>query len=233
MVLHLLVALHEDEGSIRGQTVFALLMDVPTLVLGVLNFAVVSRHSLELKFNVASVGAANAKLVLLGVSLEQDLILDHVTVLIGRYPCRACTEDRLIILLVVTLSASHNNELVIGAGLGVGLVSELVHVIVNDLAQVNKGTLMKLESSGGSHFQPGSVHDTQVSDVELTVLRDDHELRLPEFLVVGNDVVIAVTLTDLELGLVSAELNLKVSEFVGVDRGKAENELAFLFVVGG
>lgn len=192
-------------------------MDVPTLVLGVLNFAVVSRHSLELKFNVASVGAADAELVLLGVSFEQDLILDHVTVLIGRYPCRACTEDRLIILLVVTLSASHNDELVIGAGLGVGLVSELVHVIVNDLAQVDKGTLVKLKSSGGSYFQPGSVHDTQVSDVELTVLRDDHELRLPEFLVVGNDVVIAVTLTDLELGLVSAELNLKVSEFVGVD----------------
>lgn len=112
-------------------------------------------------------------------------------------------------------------------------MSELVHVIVNDLTQVDKGTLVKLESSGGCHLQSGGVHDTQVSNVELTVLRDDHELRLPEFLVVGNDVVIAVALTDLELGLVSAELNLKVSEFVGVDRGKAENELAFLFVVRG
>lgn len=83
MILHLLVALHKYEGSIGGKTVFALLMDVPTLLLGVLNFAVISRYSLKLQLNIASVGATNAELVLFGVSLKQDLILNHVTILIS------------------------------------------------------------------------------------------------------------------------------------------------------
>lgn len=136
-------------------------------------------------------------------------------------------------MLVISLSASHNDELVIGGGLGVGLMSEFVHVVVNNLTQINKGTLVKLKSSGGCHLQSGGVHNTQVSNVELSILRDDHELRLPEFFVVSNDIVIAVAFSDLELGLISAKLNFEVSEFIGVDRRKAEHQLIFLFVVGG
>ena len=76
------------------------------------------------------------------------------------------------------------------------------------------------------------MHDSQISNIEATVLRYDHELRLPQFFVVGNDVMIAVPFADLELSLISAELDLQVSELVGVDRCEAEDELALLLLVG-
>ena len=63
----------------------------------------ISTDGLELEFNVAFVGSAYVKAGLLVARLEEDLVLDHVTVLIGRNPGRAGPQNSLIICLVVAV----------------------------------------------------------------------------------------------------------------------------------
>ena len=128
-------------------------MNQPALVFGVLNLAVIGTDSLKLQLDVALVGSANVEARLLDCRLEKDLVLDHVTVLIGRYPGGASAQNGLIILLVITLSSSHNDELIVGRSLGVGLMGELIHVIVDYLTQINECTLVKLQSCGWCHLQ--------------------------------------------------------------------------------
>lgn len=61
------MALHEYEGSIRGQTRFSLFVNEPAFVLGVFNLAVISTDSFKLEFNVAFVRSAYVEVVLLVV----------------------------------------------------------------------------------------------------------------------------------------------------------------------
>jgi hypothetical protein len=79
---------------------------------------------------------------LLRVGFEKNLILNHVSILISRNPSGSSPQNSLIIDFVVALSASHNDELVGRALFGITLVSELVHMIVNDLAQVDECALV-------------------------------------------------------------------------------------------
>ena len=51
MVLHLSLALHEDEGAVGGGLILARFRDEPTLGALVGDVAVISRHSLQLDLN--------------------------------------------------------------------------------------------------------------------------------------------------------------------------------------
>ena len=58
---------------------------------------------------------------------------------------------------------------------------------------------MKLEGSLATDLDPRGVDHTQVSNEVPTSNVKDHELRLPELLVIGDDVVVNVSLSHLEL----------------------------------
>ena len=69
-------------------------------------------------------------------------------------------------------------------------MSEFINVIVNDLAQIDHGSLMYLESSLRCYLEAGSVHYTEVSNKVATVTVDNNELTFPQFLIISNDIVV-------------------------------------------
>jgi hypothetical protein len=200
MILHLLVALHEHEGTIRRETRFSLLVNQPALVFGVFDLAVIGTDSLKLQLNVALVRSANIEASFLECRLKKDLVLDHVAVLISRNPGRAGSKNSLIISLVVTVGASHDNILLIALSNGFQFMSQLVDMIVHDFSKVDQGSLMELEGGVGGDLQTGGVNYTKITNVEASVFTENHELGLPELLVICNDVVVAVTFTHFVLG---------------------------------
>ena len=87
-------------------------------------------------------------------------------------------------------------------------MSKLVDMVVDDLAEINQCSLVKLQGCAPCDLEPGGVDDSQVSKVELSVLVDDGKLTLPKFLVVGYDIVVRLAFTHLKLGEVSIEADL-------------------------
>jgi len=61
------------------------------------------------------------------------------------------------------------------------------------------------------------MHESQISDVVLAVLVNDHELTLPELLIIGDLIVVGLSLSDLEDFSVSVESDLHTFELLGVD----------------
>ena len=61
------------------------------------------------------------------------------------------------------------------------------------------------------------MHNSQVSNEVLSVGVEDHELRLPELFVVGDDIVINITFTNLELRKVSIKLHLQIFELLSIN----------------
>ena len=60
------------------------------------------------------------------------------------------------------------------------------------------------------------MHDTQISDIVVTAFLNDHELAFPKFLVVGDLVVIVVTLSNFERLHVSLHSDHLVLQLLGV-----------------
>ena len=93
----------------------------------------------------------------------------------------------------------------------------LIEVIVNDFTQINEGILLDLDVGVHVDLYTRGVDDAKITDVVLAVLADDHELRLPELLVVGDLVVVGLALTDLEDTLGTVDGDLKIFQLLSVD----------------
>ena len=101
----------------------------------------------------------------------------------------------------------------------------LVEVVVNDFTQIDEGILLDLNVGLHVDLDTGGVHDAKIADVVLAVLADDHELRLPELLVIGNLIVVGFTFTDLEDTLSTINRDFEIFELFGVDCLKFHMEL--------
>ena len=77
-------------------------------------------------------------------------------------------------------------------------MSDFIKVVVDNFTQVNEHILLDADFGVLVNLDAGGVHDTQITHVILAVLANDHQLRLPEFLVVRDLVVVRITFTDLE-----------------------------------
>lgn len=92
----------------------------------------------------------------------------------------------------------------------------LVEMVVDDLAKINQGVLLDLNLRLHVDLDARSVHNAKISDVVLAALADDHELRLPQLLVVGDLVVVVLTLSDLEYSTCAVDRDLEIFQLVGV-----------------
>jgi hypothetical protein len=61
------------------------------------------------------------------------------------------------------------------------------------------------------------MDDSEITDEVLATLADNHELRFPKLLVVGDLVVVGLTLTDLVDTLGTIDGDLQVFELLGVN----------------
>ena len=89
-------------------------------------------------------------------------------------------------------------------------MSQLIDMIVHDLAQIDEGTLMKLKGSIACDLETGCVDHTKITDIEAPIATEDHELGLPKLFVVRNYKVIAVTFSNFVLGGVTVKANLEI-----------------------
>lgn len=111
-------------------------------------------------------------------------------------------------------------------------MGELIHMVMDDFAQIYKSTLVQLEGGFCGHLKAGCMNDAQIAQVISAILADDDELALPELLVIGDNIMVAIALTNFELCLVSRDSYLEVAEFVGVNTREFEEKFAFLLRVG-
>ena len=105
------------------------------------------------------------------------------------------------------------------------LVRHLVEMIVHHLTKINERVLLDLDSDGGIDLYAGGVHDTQIADVILAVLADNHQLRLPQFFVVGDLVVVGFAFADFEHAGGTVNTNLKIFQLVSVHSLEVHVEL--------
>jgi len=226
MVVHLLHALHEDEGTVGGESIFSSFSDDPAFLWSVSDSAVVSRDGLKFDLNVSLHGSSHRVNEFGAVSVNIDFVLDVVDVLISTDPGRSGSEMWEVFGVNVKIGVrwSHHVE-VLRWGLCWWQVMDcLVKVIMDNLTEIHDATLKDLDFCSLIKFDSGGVHESKISDIVLTIDTKDHELRFPKLLVVWNLIVIGFSLTNLEDCSVSFEVDLNILEFFSVNTFELELE---------
>jgi len=77
-------------------------------------------------------------------------------------------------------------------------MSDLVEVVMNYFSKIDEHVLLNLNLSVLVDFDPRGVNDAKIANEVFSVLADDHQLRLPKFLVIWNLVVVGVSLPNFE-----------------------------------
>lgn len=229
VVVHLLHALHENEGSVGGESVLASLGDGPALILGVGNGTVVSRDGFQLDLDVSLHGSSDGVDELLAISVDVDLVLDVVDVLVGTDPGWSGSQVRevLSVDIEVFVRWSHEVEALRWSLSWDGVVDSLVKVVVNDLSEIDDTSFLNLNFRSFVKLHSGSMDETEISDVVLSTNIDDHELSFPKLLVVWNLVVVGLTFANFENTSVTLESDLDILELLSVDTLKFELESLF------
>lgn len=224
VVRHLLHGLHEHEGTVGGELALSFFRDVPSLFGGESDSAMVGRDGLELDANVSLSGSSDREDFLLFVLVHVDFLQDVFLAFVRADPGWSGSEDWQVILIDVVLRRlwSHDHERVAWVNRWVDVVGNLVKVVVDNLSEIDEGSLLDLDFTLLVSLDSGSVNNSQISQEVLSVLLDDHELTLPELLVVWNLEVASFSLSDLEDGFVSLEVDVNISQFFSVDVNEGE-----------
>ena len=112
---------------------------------------------------------------------------------------------------------SHDVVLIALGGVWLLEVKHLVELVVDNLSEVDDGTLLELHLALGVELQSGGVNEAVVTDVVSTVDLANHELGLPKLLVIWNVKVTGLSLTDLVHGAITLNRDLEVLELLSVD----------------
>jgi len=159
--------------------------------------------------------------------LKDNFLLNQIFVLIGADPGRASTKSwrvaRVSILAcVVTVSGAKHLESqrrLLGRNT---LVSDLIEVIMNNLAQVNESVLLNLNLSDLVDLDAGSVDNTQVTNIVFAILADNHELGFPKFFVIRNLILVGLTFTNLVKTGVTINSDAQILDFFSIDSFKIQ-----------
>ena len=111
-------------------------------------------------------------------------------------------------------------------------MSDLIEVVVDHFTEINQGILLDLDLGVHIDLYSGGMDNTQVTDEVFAILADDHELGLPQLLIVRDLVVIAFAFTDLEDTLGTIDRDLQVLELLSVDSFKFHVKLVRGSTVG-
>lgn len=122
---------------------------------------------------------------------------------------------------IVSLVSWSHAVVVLGRSLGRNrLVSCLIKMIMDDLSEIDDTSLLDLNFCPLIELDSGSMNKSEIPDIVLTSLVDDHELGLPKFLVIWNLVVVRFSLSDFEDGSVTLERDLNVLELGSINTFK-------------
>jgi hypothetical protein len=146
VVIHLLRALHENEGSVGGKSIFTSLGDGPAFILGVGDGAMVSGNGLQFDLDVSLHGSSHGVDEFLAVSVDVDFVLDVINILVGTNPSWSCSQMWEIfgVDIEVFVGWSHEVETLRWSLSGDGVVDSFVEVIMNDLSEIDDTSLLNL-----------------------------------------------------------------------------------------
>jgi hypothetical protein len=102
----------------------------------------------------------------------------------------------------------------VGRGNGVG---NLVEVVVNNLTEVDESVLLDLHLGDLVDLNTRSMDNTQVTDVVLAVLANDHQLGFPELLVVRDLVLVGLAFTNFVKTVIAIKSDAKILDLLSVD----------------
>jgi len=218
VVSRLLEGLQEDVGSVGGLLVLTLLGDGPSLGVVVGDLTVVSGDGLQFDLDVSLHGPADrVDLFASVVSIDVDLVLDVLDTLFSADPGWSCSEMWEVLgVNIILLTLSEDVELITVWNRWGLRVDKFVKMVVNDLAQVDNRSFLELDLTLLVELHPGSVNESHISDIELSVDGANHELCLPELFVVRNMVMSRFSFTNLVDGSVTLDSDLNVSEFFSI-----------------
>lgn len=184
----------------------------------------VCRHSLKLDLDVSLHGSAKGA-ALLAFSVDVDLVLDILNVLFGTHPGWPGSQVWEVFWVnLVRFLVTENVE-----GTAVRLcwflqVNSLVEVVMDNFTKINQAALLDLNFAFGVKLQSGGVDKAQISDIVTAIHGANHELRLPELLIIWHVIVTGLSLTYFEDSSISVADNLDVLELFGVHLLKLEDE---------
>ena len=78
----------------------------------------------------------------------------------------------------------------------------------------------------------GGVHNTEITNEVFAILANDHQLGLPEFLIIGDLVVVSLAFSNLEDTLSAIDRDLEVFKLFGVNSFKFHMKLVRSGLVG-
>ncbi len=168
----------------------------------------VGRYSFKFYLHLTFHRATNREVGLLIKGLKDDLLLNKILVLIRTDPSGTSSQSGRVLLTFVDLFNNivvcvwaHYEEACSGLLSRDLLVSHLVEVVVNHLSKIDKRVLLDLNGGIHIYFDSRGVHYTQVTDVILAILADNHKLRLPKLLVVWDLVMVSLTFANFKNAL--------------------------------
>ncbi len=111
-------------------------------------------------------------------------------------------------------------------------MGNLIEVVVDNFTKINKSILLNLNLSVHIDLYTGGVHNTEITNEVFAILANDHQLGLPELLIIGDLVVVSLAFSNLEDTLGAIDRDLEILELFGVNSLKFHMELVRSGLIG-
>jgi len=161
-------------------------------------------------------------------SLKDDFLLDKVFVFVRADPGRTSAESWWVFVVTNSVVSVGGTQNLVSQGSGGSRgrsMSNFIKVVVHNFTKVDESVLLDLHFSSLVDLDAGSVDDTQVTHVVFAVLANNHQLRFPKFLIVGDLVLICFTFSDFIKTIVAIERDAQVFDLFSVNSFKLQVQL--------
>jgi len=146
-----------------------------------------------------------------------DFVLDVINILITTDPNWSSSDIWKVFWINFILFLWSENIEVFIAFLGwLVMMNYFIKMVMNDLTKINNGSFLDLNFTFVIQLDSSVVNETQVSEIKLSVDRNNHELCFPELLVIRNVVMTGFTLSNLIDSSISFNKDLNVLEFLSI-----------------
>lgn len=94
--------------------------------------------------------------------------------------------------------------------IGLSCMSGFVEMVVNNFAKINECAFLNLNFDSCIQLKAGCMNESDISHIVVSIYLANHELSLPQFLVIGNMIVSSFSFTHFEESAVTIESNFDV-----------------------
>jgi len=153
----------------------------------------------------------------LSISIDVNFVLDVINILITTDPNWSSSDIwKVFWINFILFLWSENIEVFISFLGWLVMMNYFIKMVMNDLTKINNGSFLDLNFTFVIQLDSSVVNETQVSEIKLSVDRNNHELCFPKLLVIRNVVMTGFTLSNLIDSSISFNEDLNVLEFLSI-----------------